>query len=119
MRGWTVYEKELYRECGYHNYAEFIDDLESLIIEEYGKDHGILIKTEPCSTVMTKYKRALDDHIFTFDVSNCCEKAKVLGEMMQAEVFSIKGRKIFEMWRATKDIEESIIFAENTNIIKM
>ena len=69
-----------------------------------------------CTAGLCLYQDAV---IFTFDVSNCCEKAKVLGEMMQAEVFSVKGRKIFEMWRSTKDIEESIIFGENTNIIKM
>ena len=120
MRGWTDYEKQLFSECGYHNYSEFSDDIENLIAERYGNNHGILIRKEPCKTTRTRYKRSLDDHIFTFDVSNCCEKAKEIEKMMQAKVFSIKGRDMFAMWQATEDIEECIIFSDGSvNIISV
>ena len=109
MSGYTLTEKENFKRTGFHNYKEFIEHLNDLLVERYGPEHNILFKKELCKYRQSKYKRILDNHVITFDVTYSCEKAKFLGEYRYNNVFSSDGRGMWNEFLISCDIEEAIL----------
>ena len=109
MGGFTKIEKENYKHCGYHNYKEFIDDLDVILFRFYNKDHGITYTKKTEEYRQPKYGRKLENHKIIFDVSNACEEAEYLLAISgKTKKLICSGRDMFLSYMITRDIEESI-----------
>lgn len=106
MGGFTKHEKEMYEQCGYHNYKEFINDLDNLLIAEYGENHNISYTMEATTLCMKKYKKEIENHIVTFDVSKC--ENNNLSQLYPSGIIKSDGREMYRSFIITGDIEEAI-----------
>lgn len=106
--GYTQTEKDNYERSGFHNYKEFINALDDLLVNRYGANHHILYKKELIDHNLKKYGKKVDNHIVTFDLTYCCQEARII-EDFKGKVFERDGREMWMTFLITGDIEETII----------
>lgn len=104
--GWKEQEKLNYEDFGYHNYKEFINDIQNLVNDHFKTNLiTVSIKLSKKKYVQSGngHHRLLDNHDITIDFSQYPD-----ANDMFSGILTCNGRKMYEDWKVTRDIGECI-----------